>query len=152
MKPGDIVETAIWLDGRETRAKRARAKQKAADFLEELCERDNVLHGPLHWSVLKPGDDHVPVVPGHIQGPDVRLLVAAADILAVKPPLPVRSFIGDLTRADLQRLREMTRRAYARHFGGRRLTDMECDDVIDAFGPEAAAEAVRAAVDGRTVH
>lgn len=150
MKPGEIVETSIWLSGAETQEMQSRFKQDAENFLNELCDVAHVLHGPIRWTTLNPGDDRVPAVPDHIQGPDVRLLVAEADILANKPHLSARarSFIGDLDLIDLERLRSITRKAYANHFPGQSLSDMECDDIIDELGPEAALETLR----GETVH
>lgn len=146
---GETVETAIWLDGRETPALRARFEHDSALFLDEVCHLSNVQRGPVRWTVLRPGDDRVPDVPDHIQGPDVRLLVAEADILAATPHLSAqaRSFIGDLDQPDLLRLREITRKSSARHYR-RILSDLECDDIIDQVGLEAALDTLR---DG-TVH
>ena len=57
------------------------------------------------------------------------------------------SFVLDLDPLDLQRLREITRRASGRH-----LTDFECDAVIENYGPDVAAAVVRRAVNWGTIH
>ena len=58
-----------------------------------------------------------------------------------------------LEPGDLARLRTLTRWAHRAHNPtDRPLTDFECDEVIDALGPEAAAETLRDAVDTGTLH
>ena len=60
------------------------------------------------------------------------------------PALPTSWFTDDLGSDDLARLRRVTREAYARLFPVRsRLTDRQCDTIINDLGPEAAADALR---------
>jgi hypothetical protein len=60
------------------------------------------------------------------------------------------SFIADLDFRDHQRLREVTRRAYAKEFPGRpRLNDAACDYYIEQLGPQAGEKVLKAAVDAR---
>lgn len=54
------------------------------------------------------------------------------------------SFVLDLEANDLALLRAITRRAH-----GGRLTDFECDAIIESYGPDAAVDVVRRAVNGR---
>ncbi len=58
------------------------------------------------------------------------------------------SFVHELNPADLARLRDITRLAHAwRKPGERRLTDAECDAVIEEIGPDSALRTLKQAVD-----
>lgn len=153
MKLGDTITASIWLDGRETPAMRAEYEMQVADAMNELCNDKGFRHGPLRFEEKLPkSDPRVPEVPDHIQGPDVRLLIGEADIVGLVVIETGRAFIGDLDRLDLERLRHITRKSFVESNPGQILTDMECDDVIEELGPEAAYEAIRSAVDNHTVH
>jgi len=153
MRIGDTIEASIWIDGRETREDRMRFEAEVRENMKDACADALVIHGPVTFYELKPGDDRVPEVPDHVQGPDVRLLVAEAHVMCAMPNLMVsRRFVGELDRADHQRLREITRRKYARVYPGSTLTDMEADDYIEEIGPRAAMEAVMAEVNGMRRH
>ena len=150
MKPGDVLEAAIWLDGRETAEHRTLYE---ADLQEQLARAGN-LHGmvigPLMWAEKRLGEDRVPKVPDHIVGPDVRLLVAEARVVCRMPDYTDAggSFVHELDPADLARLRAITRHAHAwRKPGERRLTDAECDAVIEEIGPDSALRTLKQAVD-----
>ncbi len=150
MKPGDVLEAAVWLDGRET-AEHWRLYE--ADLQEQLA-RAGSLHGmvigPLMWAEKRVGEDRVPKAPEHITGPNVRLLVAEAKVVCLMPDCPAAggSFVDALDPADLARLRDITRRAHAwRNPGEPRLSDAECDAVIEQIGPESALRALKQAVD-----
>lgn len=153
MKPGEVIETAIWLDGTETAADRARFEADCTEAMSDLANQQRLILAPIVWTEHKPGEDRVPPVPDHIKGPDVRLLVAEALILSVLPEMVTRSFLLDLETKDLLRLRALTRRSHkqARPTAAR-LTDEECDKIIEEIGPQAAYDAVRKAVDTRVIH
>lgn len=146
MKTGEIAEIAIWLNGEETEEHLRRWKEEEIPAIMKKTE-DNykVRLGPVRFFELQPGQDRVPPVPPSIQGLDVRLLIAEADVIArkkVSEAKAANTFVNDLTKSDLGRLRSITRRA---HFKARgiRLTDKECDAVIDHLGIEIALRNLR---------
>jgi hypothetical protein len=152
-KVGDTLEQAIWLDGTETLEHINRWRDDCPAMLAGSARDKRVTLGPVRYQIKRPGDDRVPPVPAHISGPDVRLLVAEADVVAVAPKLVPRSFLADLDRPDLLRLREVTRRVRAsQNPAAPRLTDAECDRVIEDRGPAVAERVVRQAVEGRVLH
>jgi len=149
MKPGDTFEAAIWLSGKETVAIREQYRKDMNEALTVECRRHNLTHGELRFYELRPGHERVPPIPPHIDGPDIRMLVCEADI---KPGLRPNSFLGDIDKKDLEVLRAVTRRAYAKRDPKHRLADSDCDRIIEHIGPEAGMEAVRKAIDSRVLH
>ena len=145
MKPGETVESAIWVDGTETPALLDRYRTDVSGALLEIAGSHNVALTPLRWSEKLPGDDGVPEVPDHIQGPAVKLLVAECDVKA----LPTSNFIADLEPRDLALLRRLTREGYglwwAKTFKGRPvpLTNPQCDTLINDIGVEAAMDSLK---------
>lgn len=153
MNIGDAIETAIWLDGRETRGQRTRYDGDVRKAIADLCSEQGVVHGPVVFSVLKPGDERVPPVPDHISGPDVRLLHAEAKVVGIAMEVNPSRFVSDLDPKDVARLREITRRGHRKaNPHDAPLTDDECDAMIEALGPDAAADAVRSAVNAGAIH
>lgn len=153
MKPGEVLETAIWLDGTETTELIARYKEDCHECIRLAADEHKVLFSPIEFTEKKPGEDRVPPVPGHIHGPDVRLLIAEAMVLCHAPQIITRSFLMDLDPKDLERLRQITRRVHAKDRPrGALLTDAQCDAIIEEIGPQAAYETVRKAVDDRVLH
>lgn len=150
MKPGDLAEIAIWLSGTETPEQIERWKTVDAPAALQDAERQhNVEVGPVTWTTKAPGEDRVPPVPDHINGPDVRLLIGEAKVRG-KPLITRESgFVHDLTKDDLAKLRRMTRRAHRSMHPGDRLTDARCDAVIEALGPDVAVKTLR---DGAAVN
>lgn len=57
------------------------------------------------------------------------------------------AFSSRLTFTDRQRLRSVVRKVHLRHYPADKLTDLECDKLIDAWGPEVATDIIRQAVD-----
>lgn len=149
VRPGDTLETAIWMDGTETPAVRARYEDDVARCFQDAAERLGVRLGPATMTEKAPGGDRVPPVPEHVHGPHVRLLVAEAPILG--PRLNGRSlgsrqslFVADLDPRDLGRLRAILRRVHqAWNPGKPELTDEQCDSYINENGPDAALAALR---------
>jgi len=146
MKPGETVESAIWLDGHETSEDLRRFKADVIDAIDTACAESNVKRSPVVFVEKKPGDERVPAVPDHIQGLDVRLLVAEADIVGYVKPETSRAFVGDLDAKDLETLRGITKRAHQAHNPGKTLTNIQCDDVIETLGPDTALKTLGAEV------
>ncbi len=147
MNPGEVLETAMWADGTETVEQLAKFETDIREQLAWFAENEGVIIGPLVIAVKKPGDDRVPQVPDHIAGPDVRLLVGEAKVVCRAPHFDIGEsrFVDELEPNDLNRLRAITRKGYARAFPRRvRLTDRQCDTIINDLGPDAALDALRA--------
>ncbi len=93
--------------------------------------------GAISWQILEPGEDGAPEMPD--AAPTLRLLVGRAKI--TKEPMR-GSFIADLDRTDLARLRKLTREKHREQCPwARPMRNSEVDEVIDEIGP-ASAEAV----------
>ncbi len=150
MNIGQVLELSVWLTGEESVAMIERYKTDLCDGFRETCETRNVRTSPIIFTEKKPGEDRVPPVPKHISGANVRLLLGEAMIVEIIEPLKVNSFLGDLDKVDLERLRRMTQ-ATARQYGAE-LSDMEADVIIEGLGPEAAYAAVKQAVDSKSLH
>lgn len=132
MKIGDLAEYAIWVDGTESEAM---LRQWRADvgFMMAQAHEPKPKLGPLSFEIKRPGDDRVPPVPDRISGPNVRLLIATAEVLGFETTRKA-SFADDLDKKDLKRLRTATRQAHGWH-----LPDNVCDQIIDRLGPVAGA-------------
>lgn len=137
MKPGDLAECAIWLNGTETDAMLRQWKSDCA-FMMASGHEPSLKLGPVLFEIKRPGEDRVPSVPDRIKGPDVRLLVATAVVLGFEAAKRA-SFVDDLSERDLRKLRGITRRQHG-HRGP--LTDAMCDQIIDRLGPVAAGHVV----------
>jgi hypothetical protein len=131
MKLGDLAEYAIWVDGTESEQMLRQWKADCAYVMSHSQEPALKL-GPLSFEIKRPGEDRVPPVPGRIKGPNVRLLVATAEVIGFET-LRAESFVSGLDKRDLNRLRKATREAQGRH-----LPDAICDQIIDRMGPVAA--------------
>lgn len=57
------------------------------------------------------------------------------------------SFASIISIEDRRRLRHIVRKVHLSHYPTDKLTDVECDKLIDAWGPEVAADIVRKAFD-----
>jgi hypothetical protein len=55
-------------------------------------------------------------------------------------------FTTQLSLLDRRRLRLIIRNVHLNHYPTEHLTDYECDKLIDAWGPEAAAQQIRDAM------
>lgn len=151
VKPGDVLETAIWMDGRETEGDVAQFKFDAVAYFQSIGDAERLVVAPTAFTEKRPLDDRVPPVPDYVSGPKVRLLVAEAAVSERLNVLSHRSFLADLDYKDLQLLRDATRavhRIYDRNAGGemRTLTDPECDQIIEEVGPQAALNTLEKAI------
>jgi len=143
MKVGEPLEMSWWITGDESPELLAHHKRTLIEAMDELSE--GWVRTPVEFHVKHPMDDRVPPVPDHIQGIAVGLLVAEATLIAKKVFSHQGSFIANLERKDLMRLRHLTRK-------GRNLSDEECDEIIEEIGPEAALDTLKRGVDGRLIH
>jgi len=144
MKTGDIIEFAVWLTGQETMEDLVDFSTDTKSAMESFAKENNLILDSGTAITKYPGDDRVPEVPDHISGPDVRLLVLEARVLMLKIDVSVSRFVDDLEPDDLNRLRKISRDAYARLYPKcALLTDAQCNTVINDLGPEAASDALR---------
>jgi hypothetical protein len=135
MKPGDLAECAIWLEGTESEAM-LRQWKIDCPYVMASAQEPKLRLGPVSFEIKRPGEDRVPQVPDHVAGPHVRLLIATAEVLGFEPL--GGSFLGELTEADLVKLRKATRKAH-----GKNLPDNVCDQIIERLGPVAATQDMR---------
>ncbi len=131
MKIGELTECAIWIDGTESEAALRQWKIDCS-FMMANAQEPRLKLGPVTFEIKRPGEDRVPQVPDHIAGPNVRLLIATAEVVGFEP-LHRESFLNELSEADLMRLRKATRKAH-----GKTLPDGVCDQIIERLGPVAA--------------
>ena len=61
--------------------------------------------------------------------------------------LEIGGFTTQLSATDRDRLRMIVRKVHLRHYPKDKLTNYECDKLIDAWGPEIAGNLVKKAVD-----
>jgi hypothetical protein len=154
VKVGEILELSIWADGHETTEMVAQFYSDVQEAVRQCAERNQLVFAPVQFFEKKPGEDRVPPVPKHVQGPNVRLIVAEALAIGERQ-VRLTSFLNDLDPIDLKRLRLITRRV---HYGlnpdgtKRRLTDAEVDRVIEEYGPQAAADVIRSGMQSGMVH
>lgn len=134
MKEGDVVESAIWLTGEETEEQRMAYEYQVCGAISMLCRENGFFSGPVQFVEKRPGDARVPDVPEHIHGDRVRLLIAEATVVAEVPVTLEGSFVNNLSPADLERLRAITRK----HSFPEMLSDSQCDKIIEDYGPRAA--------------
>lgn len=137
----DVIENAVWMTGDEPPEMVKKYKQDVMDLMDETCRLYGFVHDPVAFTEKLPGDDRVPQVPDHIQGSKVRLLVGEA-LITKELPRKQASFIAGLDKKDLDKLRKITRRTYAKFY--RTLIGNEtCDEIIEALGPAAAVATLK---------
>ena len=142
MKLGDDIENAIWMTGDEPEGMKERYKKEISDTFDVLCATEGFEHGPIRVLELRPGDNRCPEVPDHIQGSKVRLLVVEATLVRQLVTETKGSFINELERKDLMKLRKITRDRGVKDLG-RIISNAECDEVIEELGPDAALATLR---------
>ena len=154
MKVGEVLELAIWLSGKETERELEHWKTVVCpEEFNERARRHGLISSPPEFTIKQVGEDRVPVPPAHISGPDVRLLVAEAKVGPGRPViLKETGFAADLEKNDLARLRRLTRAAHTKTHPGDRLTDRQCDQIIEAQGPDVAVKTLEDDRNGRSIH
>jgi len=142
MQIGDVIENAIWITGDEREDLRERYKNDVLGTIDDLCAREGFEHGPITMHELRPGDDRCPEVPDHVKGTRVRLLVVESTLVKKLVVESESSFVGNLDRADLVKLRKITRDRASKNLK-RIISNDECDYIIETLGPDAAVSALR---------
>jgi hypothetical protein len=142
MKVGEVIINSIWMTGDEPEGMKERYKKDILDSFDVLCRKEGFVHGPITVSEKRPGEGIVPV-PDHIQGSKVRLLILEAElveklVVEIEPP----SFVGNLDRKDLVKLRKITRDRAAKTLK-KIISNDECDFIIETLGPDAAVATLR---------
>lgn len=155
MNPGDTIEEAVWLDGLESPRQVETFKADVLELWTGIAQRYGCALTPIQWVEKRPGDPRVPDVPPHIAAggvqskPDVRLLVGEAKLV----PANTGNFLAELEPKDLDRLRDVVRRGYAKSWRDwvakkqvcgpcPELSDRQCDRLINDLGPDAAVLAL----------
>ena len=152
IRPGDVLETAIWLTGEEPPDLKARFEKDLRASLAHMAEAEGIIIGPLMLTEMRPGEDRVPEVPDYIQGQDVRLLVGETKVIGRPFVNDDSTFATDLDAKDLERLRVILRRVHLSYNPGKpELSTEKCDEYINLNGPQAALDALREQV-GVSVH
>ena len=142
MKLGEVIINSIWMTGDEPEGMKERYKKDILESFDILCRQEGFVHGPITMYEKRPGDGIVPV-PDHIQGSKVRLLILEATLVdkLVVQSEPT-SFVSNLDRADLVKLRKITRDTAAKEFK-RIISNEECDELIEELGPDVALDTLR---------
>lgn len=141
MNTGDVVQNAIWINGEESGEDRVRYENDVCDAIEDLCTEEGFNHTKVEFVEKHPMDADVPEVPNHIFGERVRLLVGEALILNKVVESPEGSFVANLELKDLKRLRSIIHKNRPSNVPP--LSNMECDEIIEQIGPEAALSTLR---------
>jgi hypothetical protein len=150
VEPGGVFEAALWFDPSQDAAE-ALAKEAIRRALAAHAARANTVAGPPRWEVLAPGDRRLPDPPPHLPR-GVKCLVGRCTVTARAPQPSARRFALELDPRDLDRFRAITRREWAaRQPNDPPLSDAECDDWIERYGPAAAANVVRRAYNADAV-
>lgn len=172
LRYGDRTQPiAFWLAGDETPEIIRQFMADAKLAIEQFGNQSNVMVSPTVFTVKLPGEPQVPDTPKWLELKCAELgrrsivmptepgqpsqvytapvlLVAEATVLGRKPEFRKRTFVGDLSQKDLASLRAATRRTIKRP-----LSDIECDDIIEHVGPDAAFDAVMGQLEaGATKH
>jgi hypothetical protein len=139
---GDVNVVSYWLTGTESEAEIAAIKNRMMDYREDIGTLRRLQFGEPRWSERKPGSEGYPVLPDppdHIQGPNVRCLIAESEIIGRYSPIERVTFTGTLTKEQLARGRAQVRAA-AQGAGMFNWDDNSCDMYIDSLPYEIAAK------------
>lgn len=154
MNVGEELETAIWLDGKETEEDLRRfVEVEVPRFYQQAQHQTGLVFGLVEWATKRPGEDRVPPVPDHISGPDVRLLIANAQAVDYVPDdAPLQPWFLELDPVDLKTLRILTRRLWKKRDASANPTNQQVDNMINKIGPKAAMDALKEAIDSKSIH
>jgi hypothetical protein len=131
MRIGDVIPAALWYNNDNPKEK-TDAERGITEVINGIAAEEEVKIGPFHWDDVDPLSPRVPEPPKHYQG-DARCLIGEVVVIGHMKD-PSKDFASDLEEDDLQRLRAITREKMGP------LTDDECDDQINEWGPEVAYE------------
>lgn len=148
------IEVAVWLTGRETPNQIEAFKKDCTEEVTAFGVMNGVVMGAPVFTEKRPGGERVPQVPDHISGPDVRMLVCEAVVVAERAMIVKSSgFVQDLDPKDLAKLREITRRAHQKAKPlEMTLTDAQCDEIIEHLGPTSALKTLGADMGSEVLH
>ena len=141
MKVGEVIVNSIWCTGDEPEGTKDRYYNDILETFDHLCKKEGFVHGPVTMYEKLPGDGIVPV-PDHISGSNVRLLILETTLVKKLVVEGESSFVGNLDRADLVKLRKITRGRAAKDLK-RIISNVECDEIIELLGPDAAIDTLR---------
>lgn len=141
LRTGEIIVYALWLTKEELQGEEQDAKDFIKRAMADSAEEWGIVLGEPSWSHKSEGDDNIPPSPEK----DATLLVAEAKVLMMVPD--ESRFATELSTKDLERLRKITRDNYFKHYPMLRLTDAQCDTIINEFGPDVAVATLRGEVD-----
>lgn len=149
LRPRDTAELAAWICDEDNPAKIAWWKaEHVVQAFKEAADAAGVILGPPRFYELKPGEGRAGVPPDGVQGTNVRLLVAEADVQGLKPIAKDSTFLAELSFHELEILRKVTRRGARPH----ELTDEQCDHIIARYGPVTAQKILKSVVDDKIIH
>lgn len=131
MKPGDYIERAWWVfDGTSEQAAEAVLEYR----ITEEFRNEGWTCSPIRYEKLPPDSQRLTDPPPEgIQGRNPYVILGWAEAVA---PLPQFSFTSDMTDEDIERLRGVVQKQWARYYPGERLPDATADAVIDGLTPE----------------
>jgi len=142
---GDYNFVSWWLRGTEDEAELAAVRTRMMAYRDDVALFHRLIFADPEWTERYPNSnpsDGYPAVglpPAHIQGPNVRALIARSRITAHMPRIERVTFTGTLTREQLAHGRAMVRRA-ARANGIDNWDDASVDMYIDELPPQMAAK------------
>lgn len=142
MQIGDVITNATWITGDEPAGMKEQYIKDILGTFDHKCKTEGFIYAGVTLFEKHPEDHDVPPVPDHIQGSNVRLLVIEATIVDKLIIETKGSFINELERKDLMRLRKITRDRGVKDLG-RIISNAECDEVIEELGPDAALATLR---------
>ncbi len=152
LRPGEILQTGIWLTGMEAEGMAERFALDMRANLDSMATAEGVVIGTLQMTYMQPGEDRVPPVPDHVHGPNVQFLVGEAKVVDHLTVANDSSFVADLEPKDLERLVTILRRVHQSYNPGKPELALEkCHEYINQNGPDAALAALREQV-GVKVH
>ncbi len=132
-----VYEAALWYISPGGR-KNAQKGLEVSFIL--VAETEGFIFGPISYEEVDPLSPRVPHPPDNMTG-DVMALIGTATVVAQRMEIPEKKFTDELLDRDRAAMRDVTRKIFLK--GGTNLTDDECDDIINEYGPEAALEGAR---------
>ena len=145
---GEVLKVGDWF---ANPIERDRVKSAIRKVFREAEQTQGLIFSPITWETLEPDDGRINGSPPDTTG--IKLLVGAAEIMAVNLIRGESSFVGSLDFVDIQRLRQITRQAHREAQPKEpELTDGQCDEIIERLGPGINERAISQIVAGHTVH
>ena len=129
MQAGEPIERAYWVcAGMSPDAVAVLLK----DAIVQAFAAEGWAHSPVRYETLPADSLRLPPPPEFIRGKNPSCMLAWADAIA---PVPVAPATGDMTSADLDKLRAVVRRRWLVDHPRERLSNEAADTVIDQLTP-----------------